>query len=198
MKTVKTIIDGKFIKVESPYNPVFIRKARQIQGKWNSPYWVFPLKNKKYIVNALIDIYGDCGNLSDEYIPYVEVTLDLDKYPYNHCIKIDTLVIAERPSRDASVVLSPNVTVVQGDFEKSGGSAKYPCIEPLDGTILKVDNVPLVVAERARDLKGITIKEIRSAAGDTVDRVALLEEKERLLKRIKEIDSLIEKFKKVD
>lgn len=42
MKTVKTIIDGKFIKVESPYNPVFIRKARQIQGRWDKPYWIFP------------------------------------------------------------------------------------------------------------------------------------------------------------
>lgn len=40
MKTVKTIIDGKFIKVESPYNPVFIRKARQIQGRWDKPYWI--------------------------------------------------------------------------------------------------------------------------------------------------------------
>lgn len=188
MKSIKTIIDGKFIKVESPYNRAFIAKARQIQGKWNSPYWVFPLKNKKYIVNALIDIYGDCGNLSDEYIPYVEVTLDLDKYPYNHCIKIDTLVIAERPSRDASVVLSPNVTVVQGDFEKSGGSAKYPCIEPLDGTILKVDNVPLVVAERAKDLDGITI-----INQDKSNREILLEERERLVKRLKEIDNLLNK-----
>lgn len=33
MKAIKTIVDGNFIKVESPCNPVFIRKVRQIQGR---------------------------------------------------------------------------------------------------------------------------------------------------------------------
>lgn len=170
MKTVKTIIDGKFIKVESPYNPVFIRKARQIQGRWDKPYWIFPLKNKEYVINVLLDAYGDCGKLSDGEIPCIEVTLDMDKYPFNRYITIDTLIIAERPSRDKDVILSPNVLVIQGGFEKSGGSVKYPCIEPLDGTILQVENVPLVVAERAKNLNGITIKKTGCADNSTNNR----------------------------
>lgn len=193
MKTVKTIIDGKFIKVESPYNPVFVRKARQIQGRWDKPYWIFPLKNKEYVINVLLDAYGDCGKLSDGEIPCIEATLDMDKYPFNRYITIDTLIVAERPSRDKDVILSPNVLVVQGGFEKSGGSAKYPCIKPLDGTILQVENVPLVVAERAKNLNGITIKKAGCADNSTNNRKTLLEEKEKLLKRLEEIDNLLNK-----
>ncbi len=191
MKEVKTIIDKEFIKIESPYNRAFITKARQIQGKWNSPYWVFPLRNKEYVINALIDIYGDCGNLSDVEIPRVEVTLDLNKYPYDCCIKIDTLVIAERKSRDENVILSSDVIVMQGGFEESGGSAKYPNIKPLNGTVLRVNNVPKTVAERVKNLEGITIKEINDITSNIDDKETLLKEKERLLKRLKEIDSLL-------
>lgn len=117
MKTVKTIIGGKFIKVESPYNPVFIRKARQIQGRWDKPYWIFPLKNKEYVINALLASYGECGSLS-ENIPCVDVIIDMDKYPCGCYLKIDTLIVAERPSRDAEVILSPKALVMQGGFEK--------------------------------------------------------------------------------
>ena len=187
MKTVKTIIDGKFIKVESPYNPVFIRKARQIQGRWDKPYWIFPLKNKEYVINVLLDAYGDCGSLS-ENIPCVDVIIDMDKYPCGCYLKIDTLIVAERPSRDADVILSPKALVMQGGFEKSGGSVKNPYVDALDGTIIKVENVPLVVAERAKDLDGITI-----INQDKSNREILLEERERLVKRLKEIDNLLNK-----
>lgn len=192
MKTVKTIIGGKFIKVESPYNPVFIRKARQIQGRWDKPYWIFPLKNKEYVINVLLDAYGDCGKLSDGDIPCVDVIIDMDKYPCGCYLKIDTLIVAERPSRDADVILSPKALVMQGGFEKSGGSVKNPCIDALNGTIIKVENIPLVIAERVKDLDGITIIN-RDENKDKNNREFLLEEREKLVKRIKEIDTLLNK-----
>lgn len=192
MKTVKTIIGGKFIKVESPYNPVFIRKARQIQGRWDKPYWIFPLKNKEYVINVLLDAYGDCGKLSDGDIPCVDVIIDMDKYPCGCYLKIDTLIVAERPSRDADVILSPKALVMQGGFEKSGGSVKNPCIDALNGTIIKVENIPLVIAERVKYLDGITIIN-RDENKDKNNREFLLEEREKLVKRIKEIDTLLNK-----
>lgn len=192
MEKVKTIIEGNIIKVESSYNIEFINKARQMQGKWEKPFWIFPLKNKKYVIEALINFYGDCGNLSSEEITYSEVTLDLDKYPYDNCIRIDKLIIAERPSRDRGVVLSSNVLVMQGGFEKSGGSAKYPNIQPFDGTILRVDNVPMVIAEKINNLDGVvTIKKVSCIRNNTDDKKALLEEKERLLKRLNEINLML-------
>lgn len=51
-----------------------------------------------------------------------------------------------------------------------------------------MENVPLVVAERAKDLDGITI-----INQDKSNREILLEERERLVKRLKEIDNLLNK-----
>jgi hypothetical protein len=188
-KYIETVIDGNFIKVKSPYNRAFIKKARQIQGEWEKPYWIFPLKNKEYVINALLASYGECGSLS-ENIPCVDVIIDMDKYPCGCYLKIDTLIVAERPSRDADVILSPKALVMQGGFEKSGGSVKNPCIDALDGTIIKVENVPLIVAERVKDLDGITIIN-RDENKDKNNREFLLEERERLVKRLEEIDTLL-------
>lgn len=146
------------------------------------------IKNKEYVINVLLDAYGDCGKLSDEDIPCVDVIIDMDKYPCSCYLKIDTLIVAERPSRDADVILSPKALVMQGGFEKSGGSVKNPYVNALDGTIIKVENVPLVVAERAKDLDGITI-----INQDKSNREILLEERERLLKRLEEIEILLNK-----
>lgn len=190
IKTVTTIIDGNLIKVKSPFSSFFVTRAKQIQGEWKKPYWIFPLKNKEYVINALLDIYGDCNELSDKEIPCVDVILDMDKYPWGHYIKIDKFVVAERPARNADVILSPKALVIKGGFEESGGSVKNPCIDVLDGTIIKVENIPLVVAERAKNLDGITIKEINHDENKN-NKESLLEERERLVKRLEEIDTLL-------
>ena len=58
--------------------------------------------------------------------------------------------------------------------------------------ILKVENIPLVIAERVKDLDGITIIN-RDENKDKNNREFLLEEREKLVKRIKEIDTLLNK-----
>lgn len=77
-------------------------------------------------------------------------------------------------------------------MKKSGGSVKNPCIDALNGTIIKVENIPLVIAERVKDLDGITIIN-RDENKDKNNREFLLEEREKLVKRIKEIDTLLNK-----
>lgn len=56
-----------------------------------------------------------------------------------------------------------------------------------------MENVPLVVAERAKNLNGITIKKAGCADNSTNNRKTLLEEKEKLLKRLEEIEILLNK-----
>lgn len=46
-KRVELLIENEFIKVNSPYNSLFIKRAKEIGGKWESPYWKFKLENKK-------------------------------------------------------------------------------------------------------------------------------------------------------
>ena len=55
-----------------------------------------------------------------------------------------------------------------------------------------MENIPLVIAERVKDLDGITIIN-RDENKDKNNREFLLEEREKLVKRIKEIDTLLNK-----
>lgn len=56
---MKILREGTKIKVQSDFNRVFISKAKQIQGKWNAPYWVFPEKVADRLDKILIDVYGE-------------------------------------------------------------------------------------------------------------------------------------------
>ena len=46
---MKVKIEDEKIYVISDYNKEFIKRARYLQGKWESPYWVFPEEIKKGI-----------------------------------------------------------------------------------------------------------------------------------------------------
>lgn len=46
---MKVTVENEKIKVNSPYNKSFVAGAKQIQGKWNAPCWVFPEENKEAV-----------------------------------------------------------------------------------------------------------------------------------------------------
>ncbi|GAA3086438.1 hypothetical protein GCM10020000_86390 [Streptomyces olivoverticillatus] len=56
--------------------------------------------------------------------------------------------IARRDARDYPVHLGFGVTLVKGGFPSSGGSMKYPRLEPYDDTVLEIRFVPRAAAEK--------------------------------------------------
>ena len=186
------IEDGK-IYVKSEYNKAFISKARYIQGKWESPYWVFPEDNREEVKELLIDTYGEADILEDDEQQKVTVEINLEVYKdakgARNEYRLDNILLASRRSRDSYVKLADNVMVIQGGFKESGGSRNNPTINPEDNTILRVKNVPLSSYEKVKDEDGI-----RLISG--VDIIALTKEKDRLLARIAEIDSILKSVDK--
>lgn len=137
---MKVIIENKEIKVESPYNRDFIARAKQIQGRWSSPYWIFPEENREEIKELLIECYGECDilyNSSDE-LNTVTLEINLDKYREEKGeLKLGSMVLLSRPLRDRSVSFAPNVMLIKGGFAKSGGSWKNPRLQANAGTIIR-------------------------------------------------------------
>ena len=127
----------------------------------------------------LISIYGE----GLEPVETTEIEIDLDAYENDeNDLMFLGLVLARRPSRDAAVKLSENTYVLAGEFEDWGGSAKYPKVTWKEGTVI-VAEIP---ASMALELpKGVNYhKKDR--------KTVLLEERERLVKRIAEIDALLD------
>lgn len=51
--------------------------------------------------------------------------------------------IAQRRERDWKVRLADGVTVVEGEFEKKGGSRRNPEIGHVDGVVLEIRDLPV-------------------------------------------------------
>lgn len=181
--------DGK-IKILSDYNINFIKGAKLIEGKWKSPYWVFPEENESAVRELLLDIYGTTGEPQET----VDLLVDISEvyytnkflYQNDNNIYLCRRILCTRYDRDSEVRLGENVLLIKGGFANSGGSRKYPSVSPQEGTILKVKRCPVSVYERVKDLPEITLCE----STGTADRKSqLLEEKERLQKRLAEIEA---------
>lgn len=182
MISIRTDADKAYIS--SPYNPDFVKGIHSIgSAKWHAA-------TKEWQV--LRDVYGTDGSENSEPKVTVKLTID-DNVDLGDIQSIDnefvmTLFgreIMSARGRDSGVKVAEGVTV-KGDY-KSGGSMKYPTIEFGKGTEIIVYNVPEILAKKAK-VKHATVEIVSQPK---IDRQALLDEKERLLKRIAEIDKLL-------
>lgn len=182
---MKVTVENDIIKVNSPYNKSFVAGAKQIQGKWNAPCWVFPEENKEAVKALLIECYGECGELGA--VSTVTVDLDLDTYTEGYEdgeIRVGSIVVLKRLYRDREVIFSDNAMLINGGFATSGGSAKSPRIAADKNTIVRVKGVPETIYSKIKDHEGVKLV-------SDIDVESLKVEREKLLKRLAEIDSLL-------
>ena len=95
--------------------------------------------------------------------------------------------IATAYSRDSGAKLGADVALIKGSI-CSGGSVKNWNTEIDRDTVINLYNVPVTMYEKEKDSYNPEEIKIETGGADT-DR--LREEKERLLKRIAEIDELL-------
>lgn len=118
--------EGNLLQVVSPYNKFFISKMRNMHGKWNPILRVWEI-NEKYqseLEKIILKIYRI--DLSENEESYV-VEYNAKDFEKDDVIKINDIIMVYRSSRDSRVTLN-NTEIVQGEFDKTGGSAKYPAV----------------------------------------------------------------------
>lgn len=193
MISIRTDADKAYIS--SPYNPDFVKEIHSIgSAKWHAATkeWQVPIDSLEDVKQVLRDVYGTDGSENSEPKVTVKLTID-DNVDLGDIQSIDNELvmtlfgreIMSARGRDSGVKVAEGVTV-KGKY-KSGGSMKYPTIEFGKGTEIIVYNVPESLAKKAK-VKHATVEIVSEPK---IDRQALLDEKERLLKRIAEIDKLL-------
>lgn len=181
--------------IKSPFNRDFIHKIHSIgDAQWESDTreWSVPTDNLEDVKQMLRDVYGTDGSENNEPTVTVKLTAT-DNVDLTEIQSIDeptNMVIFGRPilsarGRDNGVKVEKGVTV-RGKY-KSGGSTRYPTVVFDKGAEIIIKNMPESQAKRLK-LKYMTTEIISEPK---IDRQALLAEKERLLKRIAEIDQLL-------
>lgn len=186
MAKIKMKTEDGEIRVESPYNASWVRRARQLGGTWKAPYWCFKEEHEELVAAALEEIFGENGLTPAEKV-MVDITLPED-HDYGREIVVAGLVIARRKTRDSDVALENGAILVSGAFPGSGGSHANPRIGyPKREAIIRV-SIPKAKLEEVRadwDVSVVT---------RTPSREALEAEKAALKARLEEIERLLAEY----
>ncbi|GAA2321802.1 hypothetical protein GCM10010149_88600 [Nonomuraea roseoviolacea subsp. roseoviolacea] len=201
MVSVKTV--GKTLVVEVPYHPDFAPKAKDIGGKWQGgDIYHFDPRDEERVRALLQETFGTDGAATE----LVDVRFNISKYVGFRrfdAIWLFGRQIVRRPGRDMRVQYGPGVVLVEGGFPGSGGSRANPDLDPKEGTVVEVRDIPAghtdlglacveVIATATDDDAPVSDAEKLAAAtefvvnGYTIDRSAQVEGKWLLRKRDKD------------
>ena len=179
--------------VISPYKPEFVRFARSCGAKWNADEKsrTFKVKNQEKeeeLKKILYELYG----YTEGEIRYIELRAKCEDILKDQCLRIGGHVLVSRRDRDRPVVIDDSsVSVVKGSFLERGGSMKYPSVKFTDGAEITFE----ISEEYFNSLPEEEKEKFTVLKKSDVDKEKLLAEKEKLLKRIAEIEKSLKEEK---
>lgn len=193
MSAIQVEIKNGKAYISSPYNVEFIRRIKLSGGKWStvSNRWCVPEPALSVARDIMMDVYGE----TDESPAPEYVTLEI-KYLESvseTCgpVTLAGRVIASAWSRDGGAKVGDNVAFIAGR-PTSGGSRNNWTTEIKEGSIVEIYYMPLNKAQNLVESHPRCM-EVSIKGAPVIDKDALKAEREHLLKRVAEIDALLEK-----
>lgn len=185
MSQVRVItLDNGRVALVSPYSPDVPAAAKQIGGRWDgaSKHWHFDARDEERVRALAIEIFGTDGSPEAEG-DTVTVRWDISRAGRTRELRLAGRMVVQRPGRDDDPVLGRGVVLISGGFAGRGGSVQYPALEPLEGTVLEVRDLPRAAVPA--DDQDVTVVDER------VDVEVLAAERARILARLTEIDATL-------
>lgn len=188
---MKINIIGNLAEVYTPYNSDFVRRIKNIGGtRWDGKRkcWTIPAESIDACREIMKIVYGCCD--LEENVKTVKLRLTFSDDISECCgdVVLFAKTLCHAYGRDSGGRAGDDVAYIKGE-PKSGGSAKnWRSIVP-GGSVVILSNVAetLLHAFDSASVPGLTVEVVTEAP----NRELLLAEREKLVKRIAEIDSLI-------
>ena len=181
-------IDSGKALITSPYNPDFISKVKLMGGKWDAGKRVWKVDESlvEDVRSTMREVYGrdDRGELSGTCTVIVSFSDDVDGY--KSPVTVFGRVIASAYGRDSGAKVGEGCAFLEGKPESGGSMKNWRTTVPA-GSKVKIMDVPKCILSDTLLPDGVSF----TVVDDEINREALLEEKENLLKRLKEIDRLL-------
>lgn len=182
---MKIVVENGKARVYTPYNKEFVKAIKNIgQAKWQDGAWVVPANMVDAVRAIMMDIYGETDISTTEKVD-VKLTFSEGVDAYRSAVTIFGKTIARAYGRNSRVDVGDDVAFIKGAPKASGSVNNWNTRIP-EECVCIVSNVPETMLNEELP-EGVTAEVLKK----TVDRKALEEEKERLLARIAEIDSLL-------
>ncbi len=188
---MKIEVKNGVANVYTPYNPDFVKKIKGIGGaKWNSSEkcWSIPETAVEAAREIMTDVYGYSDTKENETIS-LKVTFNESISEWRDDVVLFGKVLAHAYGRDSGARVGDDVAYISGGAT-SGGSVKNWNSVVKKGSVAILSNVNKAVYEKSKnDYNDDIIIEVLETKSS---KQQLLEEKERLLKRIAEINKLLQ------
>lgn len=188
MKITRT---EKTISVTTPYNPDLPHLARDLGGSWNpsKKCWRFDIRDEERVKELYMQIYGEWDSDDETPADAVTVRVTTDDISTLHGgIFFAGRQVARATGRDSGATLGKGVILLDGQFTSCGSMKNWRTGADYE-TIFELRDVPLTMVNKESDNSDWKKIEV---LGD-VNHAALSEERERLLKRIVEIEAILGK-----
>ena len=182
---------GKTSSVLCPYNPEFVRKAKNLGGKWHKPYWQFSSLDEPRVRELCKKLYGSDGVTCDQ------VTLKIEWLAERVCEPHASKMVREGRtifSDHAGGHLGDGVVLLEGDISIEGGRITVEA-----GTVCLIREFPRASADKAvLSMEKIPPAELRvrysiveEAEEEAAARAAMVAERAALAARMAALDKIL-------
>lgn len=191
MGRIEIKTDNGVSEIYTPYNQSFVSRIKLVGGaKWDGikKCWTVPEEAVNAVRDILTEVYG-CNDLETGETVTVRIRILNNIYESRSDIVFCGKTLCHASGRDSGGRAGNDVFYVSG-CPSSSGSVKNWSSKILEGSVIDVANVSKTLLEKYQENPNKDI-EIISISDSKVDIATLQEEKERLLKRIAEIDAIL-------
>lgn len=191
---MKINLSDKTFSVDTPYNAMFVQEAKNLGGKWVDSQWQFDIRELQRVKDAMFCIYG--ADTEREDLCTMRVEWMEDTHAAQSAIMRHGRTIAKATGRDSGARLGEGILLLKGGFT-SEGSVKNWTTKANAGTVVLIRDFPrqameaYLQADKEKVEKGETLRSIHSLHEEDNRINSLKEEKERIEKRLGEINEIL-------
>lgn len=185
---IKIEVENGKAKLYTPYNAEFVKAVKNIGGaKWNGSCWSVPEESLNAAREIMERIYGYSDITPDETVT-LRITCNEELFARCASVSIFGKTLAHAWGRDSGAKVGEDVSLISGEI-RSGGSVKNWRSVVTEGSVFVLTNVNKRVYESFTNDENfdITVELLENK----ISKSKLLEKKENLLKRIAEINEIL-------
>ena len=126
MTTINIIKSGDKVSATTPYDKTYIKRVKEIGGKWDpaKKVWTVTDDKEQELRQIILDVYGWEEQAAEET---VKIRLDGRYYETRQgIIALGDILVAKRWRRNGGVTLYNDAELVEGDFGWDGKSNMRP------------------------------------------------------------------------